>query len=88
MSQNNSENELKTIMNDIEAKTESIIITAIKRGKIINPTKIIIENNSFDKNKLVESTNFLTNIMKSGNDEFEKKIGRSMTYSEMRAMYG
>ena len=30
----------------------------------------------------------LTNIMKNGEKEFIKKTGRSMTYGEMRQMYG
>uniref|UniRef100_A0A6C0KU29 Uncharacterized protein n=1 Tax=viral metagenome TaxID=1070528 RepID=A0A6C0KU29_9ZZZZ len=30
----------------------------------------------------------IVNIMKDGSSEFEKKTGRSMSYSEMREMYG
>jgi len=30
----------------------------------------------------------ITTILQSGFDEFEKKTGRGMTYSEMREMYG
>jgi len=30
----------------------------------------------------------LTQIMKEGEEEFKKKTGRNMTYSEMRRMYG
>ena len=30
----------------------------------------------------------LTNIIQAGFDEFEKKTGRTMTYSEMRELYG
>jgi hypothetical protein len=32
--------------------------------------------------------NKLKNIMKEGSDEFVKKTGRNMTYSEMRELYG
>lgn len=30
----------------------------------------------------------LSNLMKSGSDEFESKVGRPMTYAEMRQMWG
>jgi hypothetical protein len=30
----------------------------------------------------------LTQIMKEGEEEFKQNTGRSMTYSEMRRMYG
>ena len=30
----------------------------------------------------------LTQIMKEGEEEFKQKMGRNMTYSEMRRMYG
>ena len=30
----------------------------------------------------------LINIIKEGNDEFKKKMGRPLTYSEMRELYG
>ena len=30
----------------------------------------------------------LTNILQKGADEFEKEMGRKMTYGEMREMYG
>jgi hypothetical protein len=32
--------------------------------------------------------NSLMDIMKEGTDEFKKKEGRNMTYSEMRSLYG
>jgi hypothetical protein len=73
MSQKVTEIDLKNIMNDIEIKTQNIIITGIQTGKILNP---------------IPSLELLNGIMKSGADEFEKKVGRPMSYSEMRSMYG
>jgi len=35
-----------------------------------------------------ESGNVFLNIIKEGNDEFQSKTGRSLTYSEMRDLYG
>jgi hypothetical protein len=43
---------------------------------------------TINKDKLEESTNFLIDVMKSGAEEFRLKVGRNMTYSEMRQMYG
>ena len=34
------------------------------------------------------SSNDLYNIMNNGADEFKKKTGRNMTYSEIRHLYG
>jgi hypothetical protein len=49
-------------------------------------------NNSYTLNadtvKIEQSTEVLTNIMKLGAEEFKSKVGRNMTYSEMRQMYG
>ena len=43
-------------------------------------------NNSYKTpEKVLEK---LTNIIQSGSDEFKEKTGRSMTYSEMREMFG
>jgi gas vesicle protein len=42
--------------------------------------------------KLNETSNCnmdtLTQVMKEGEEEFKQKMGRNMTYSEMRTMYG
>jgi hypothetical protein len=35
-----------------------------------------------------ESGNVFLNIIKEGNDEFQSKTGRTLTYSEMRDLYG
>ena len=40
------------------------------------------------KNGGISDINKLQNIMKSGADEFKEKTGRTMTYSEMRELYG
>ena len=88
MSNNITQSELKSIMNDIEIKTQNTIITGIKTGKLVDPTNLIMNNFSLNKKELNESENLLVKIMKSSNEEFEKKVGRPITYSEMRSMYG
>lgn len=35
-----------------------------------------------------DSGNVFLNIIKEGNDEFQSKTGRTLTYSEMRELYG
>jgi hypothetical protein len=58
-----------------------------------------LEQDGYDKLKNLGETlpsnattesigNALVNIMQSGADEFKKKTGRNMTYSEMRAAWG
>lgn len=86
LTQSVSDEEKQKIMREIEAKTESIVITGIKTGKIANPINAITKGMS--KEEAEKSINLLQGIMGSGAAEFEKKVGRPMTYSEMRAMYG
>lgn len=38
--------------------------------------------------KIEDSKNGLLQIMKNGADEFERKTGEKMTYSQMREMFG
>jgi hypothetical protein len=71
-----TEDEKLRIMKDIEAKTENIVKNCILSEEIMNPI------NQDD------AINILQNIMRSGGDEFKEKVGRPMTYSEMREMFG
>ena len=71
-----TEDEKLRIMKDIEAKTENIVKNCILSEEIMNPI------NQDD------AINILQNIMRSGGDEFKEKVGRPMTYSEMRDMWG
>ena len=40
------------------------------------------------ENGIILTEKSLMDIMQSGGNEFEKQMGRKMTYSEMREMYG
>jgi hypothetical protein len=82
-----SESEKTKIMKDIEKRTQEMVILATKSGKIENPINIISGIPS-EPQKIRSSINILQDIMKSGAEDFEKKTGRQMTYSEMREMYG
>jgi hypothetical protein len=86
-----SESEKIKIMKEIEARTEKIVITGIKTGVIENPINVIsgaISGVNKDHEKIQNSSNILLNIMQAGANEFKEKVGREMTYSEMRGMYG
>jgi hypothetical protein len=79
-----SEKERTQLMANIEKKTEVKLTNAIKNGKIIDPVKLVFGENKDTQ----QSTNVLQSIMQEGANEFKEKMGRNMTYSEMRQMYG
>ena len=81
---NEIDNDLKrkNIMKDIELKTQKKIESELINGKITNP---IVEKNIEQKQNNID---ILQSILENSADEFKKKMGRSMTYSEMREMYG
>ena len=83
-----TEDEKLRIMKDIEAKTENIVKNCILSEEIMNP----INQETRQKPKTLinqdDAINILQNIMRSGGDEFKEKVGRPMTYSEMREMFG
>jgi hypothetical protein len=72
------------VMCEIENKTEK------KLDQLMKP---VANSNPIEKIQFVstEGTSFgdkLLSIMKEGDAEFKEKVGRPMTYSEMRMMYG
>jgi len=73
----NQEPNIKKFMEEIEAKTEKKVEKLFLNKNPIQD----IKNNP-------EIGNTLVNIMSEGAAEFKEKTGRSMTYSEMRQMYG
>jgi hypothetical protein len=89
MSQSKDSNQnvnVEEVMRNIEAKTEKLVITAIKTNKIEDPINLI--SGQTPKNNMNQSIDILKQIMESGNSEFKEKVGRPMTYSEMRSMFG
>ena len=69
-----SEKEKAQIMREIESKTEKEVISGIRQGKIQ-----ILKG---------EGGDIVSKIMEKSAMEFKEKVGREMTYSEMRAMFG
>ena len=76
------ENKKKKIMKEIEVKTEKKVVNDIQSGKLSNPFS---EKNVTKKEN---NTDILQTILAGGASEFEKKMGRVMTYGEMREMFG
>ena len=82
-----TEEEKTIIMKSIETKTEERVKFATISGEIVNPINLILGKQVTTKD-VEASTVILKNIMQTGANEFENKVGRPMTYSEMREMYG
>ena len=76
---------IEETMRQIELETEAKVIQGYKNGDIkLLP---IISGNA-ETNIVNKQTNFLKNIMEEGAKKFEAVAGRSMSYSEIRQMYG
>ena len=82
-----TEEEKTIIMKSIETKTEERVKFATISGEIVNPINLLL-GKPVTKQNVESSTVILQNIMQTGANEFETKVGRPMTYSEMREMYG
>jgi hypothetical protein len=78
-----SEKEKQAIMKTIEKTTEKFVGLALENGMIVNPL-----SKDADPKKVEDSSNLLVDIMKVGDKVFQEKMGRNMSYAEMRAMYG
>lgn len=78
-----SEKEKQEIMKVIEKTTEKVVEKCMKSGMIVSPL-----NATADPKEIDDSTNLLVGIMNVGAEAFQEKMGRPMTYSEMRQMYG
>lgn len=91
-----SESEKIKVMREIEAKTEKMVIHTLKTGTIPDlihlhngdNNSIKNSNNNNNHKNIDSSITEIQNIMLSGANEFKEKVGRNMTYAEMRAMYG
>ena len=72
----------KKIMKELEIKTEKKVLNAIASGELTNP---IMEKNIIQQQ---HNPDVLQSILSNSATEFKEKMGRNMTYSEMREMYG
>ena len=76
-----SEKEKQAMMKTIEKHTEKAVSLGIQSGLIVSPLNA-------DPKKVDDSTNLLVGIMNVGAEAFQDKMGRPMSYGEMREMYG
>ena len=79
---NSLKEEEEKIKKEIELKTAKILLQGIESGKITNP---ILEK---DQVKQGHNQDLILNVLSSGAKEFKEKMGRNMTYGEMREMFG
>ena len=70
------------IMKEIEVKTEKKIMNSFQSCQLTNP---LLEKSSVKQEK---NQDVLLSLLSEGSKEFKEKMGRNMTYSEMREMYG
>ena len=73
---------------------ETNLVTDEEKTKLMNEIEIKTENKMKELCKIIDrlepnqQINLLNQTMQSGVDEFRQKMGRNMTYSEMRMMFG
>ena len=80
---------VQQVKREIEKKTEKLVDLAYKTGHLVNPIDIINKKDDVKKTqKLEDSEQLLRNMMSSGAKEFNEKVGRQLTYGEMREMWG
>jgi len=72
----------KNIMKEVELKTQKKVFDVIQSGEITNP---ITEKR---EEKQQHNQDILLSILTSSSNEFREKMGRNMTYGEIREMYG
>lgn len=84
----NEDTKLLEIMKKLEQKGEQDLLK-LKQQNGINVNKDALGINTINaiKNGTIKET-AIVNILQQGADEFEKEMGRKMTYGEMREMYG
>jgi len=79
----NNSVDINQVMKELETKvnTQAVQISQVATN--------VVSNNPDKTKEVAEVTsNILLNVMSDGAKEFKEKVGRPMTYSEMRAMWG
>jgi hypothetical protein len=77
-------NDVEQVKREIEKKTNKRIDDAYKNGTLVAPRDLLTAT----EEKKEDTENILKSIMGSGATEFNEKVGRQMTYGEMREMWG
>lgn len=90
------EKEYSELMDKLEKQGEEKCIELLPTiftnlNKLANPNVNLSCKPKTDENKEKDSENIMQTLlefMKDGDAEFKEKMGRNMTYSEMRQLYG
>jgi predicted solute-binding protein len=76
------------LMKEIEIKTEKKMVELYETGQLIPPLPIALGAIEITPEVGKQQIDLLEKTMQVGADEFKQKMGRNMTYSEMRMMFG
>lgn len=76
------------LMKEIEIKTENKMKELYEMGQLIPPLPIALGTVEITPEVGQHQLDILEQTMRVGTDEFKQKMGRNMTYSEMRMMFG
>jgi hypothetical protein len=76
------------LMKEIEIKTENKMKELYEMGQLIPPLPIALGRVEITQEVGQHQLDILEQTMQVGADEFKQKMGRNMTYSEMRMMFG
>jgi hypothetical protein len=76
------------LMKEIEIKTENKMKELYQTGQLLPPLPIALGAIDITPEVGKQQMNLLEETMQVGADEFKQKMGRNMTYSEMRMMFG
>ena len=76
------------LMKEIEIKTENKMKELYEMGQLIPPLPIALGTVEITPEFGKHQLDILEQTMRVGADEFKQKMGRNMTYSEMRMMFG
>ena len=86
---NNLTDEEKFIlMKEIEIKTTNKIKELYQKSELIPPLPIVLGAIDITPEVGKQQIKLLEQTIQVGVDEFKQKLGRNMTYSEMRMMFG
>jgi hypothetical protein len=76
------------LMKEIEIKTEKRMVELYETGQLIPPLPIALGAIEITPEVCKQQIDLLEKTMQVGVDEFKQKMGRNMTYSEIRMMFG
>jgi hypothetical protein len=85
---NLTDEEKFNLMKEIEIKTEKKMVELYETGQLIPPLPIALGAIEITPEIGKQQMDLLEKTMQVGADEFKQKMGRNMTYSEMRMMFG